>query len=148
MQDISGFGISVRLVASRTFPAGIELTQFADDADSLDIPATELGDKGMGVNGDLIMWRRPNPLELTLNLIPNSDDDKNMQVLAEANRTARGKSPARDVITLSVMYPDGTYRNYNLGGIMSAILGNALASAGRFKSKPYAFAFENVTGNG
>ena len=30
MTDISAFGIRVRLVASTTFPAGIDITQFAD----------------------------------------------------------------------------------------------------------------------
>jgi len=40
MNDISVFGIRVQLVASETFPAGISLTQFADDADPFDTHIT------------------------------------------------------------------------------------------------------------
>ena len=88
--DISAFGIRVQIFASVTFPAGITITQFADDGDSLDVPQQQIADKAMGVNGDLITWSKANPLNLTLNIIPASDDDRNMSVLLEANRVARG----------------------------------------------------------
>jgi hypothetical protein len=132
------------LVASATFPAGIDLTQFADDGDSLDIPQQQIADKAMGVNGDLVVWSRANPLTLTINLIPGSDDDRNMSVLLEANRVARGKRGARDTITLTAVYPDETTQTWSLGRITDGIPGKALASSGRMKSKPYMFAFENL----
>lgn len=144
MQDISAFGIRVRLVASVTFPAGITLTQFADDADSLDVPQQQIRDKAMGVNGDLILWSKANPLNVTINLIPAGDDDRNMSVLLEANRVARGKTGARDVITMTALYPDGSTQTWSNGGITDGIPGKALASSGRIKSKPYMFSFENL----
>ena len=144
MQDISGLGIRVRLTASATFPAGITLTQFADDADSLDVPSQQIADKGMGVNGDLVTWSVANPLNLTVNLIPGSDDDLNMSVLLEANRGARGKQSAQDVITLAAMYPDGTTQVWSPGRITDGMPGKAIASAGRMKSKAYMFTFENL----
>lgn len=144
MEDISAFGIRVQLFASVTFPAGITLTQFADDGDSLDVPQQQIADKGMGVNGDLIVWSKANPLLVTMNIIPGSDDDRNMSVLLEANRVARGKRGARDVITLTALYPDGTTQTWSLGRITDGIPGKALASSGRMKTKPYMFAFENL----
>jgi hypothetical protein len=144
MTDISAFGIRVQIVASVTFPAGINITQFADDGDSLDVPSQQIADKAMGVNGDLITWSKANPIVTTLNVIPNTEDDKNMQVLLEANRAGRGKRPARDVITMTAIYPDGTSRTWTNGAITDGIPGNALASSGRMKTKPYAFAFENT----
>lgn len=144
MQDISAFGIRVRLVASVTFPAGIDITQFADDADSLDVPQQQIADKAMGVNGDLVTWSKANPLLVTLNIIPASDDDRNLSVLLEANRVARGKRGARDVITLTAVYPDGTTQTWSLGRITDGMPGKALASSGRMKTKPYMFAFENL----
>lgn len=145
MQDISGFGIRVRLIASNTFPAGITLTQFADDADSLDLPSQQIADKGMGVNGDLVVWSTANPLPVTVNIIPGSDDDRNLAVLLEANRVARGKRGARDVITLSAIYPDETTQTWSLGKITDGMPGKSIASAGRMKSKAYMFVFENLT---
>lgn len=144
MTDISAFGIRLRLVASVTFPAGIDLTQFADDGDSLDIPQQQIADKAMGVNGDLITWAKANPLLLTINMIPGSDDDRNMSVLLEANRVARGKRGSRDVITITAIYPDETTQTWSQGRITDGIPGKALASSGRMKTKPYMFAFESL----
>lgn len=142
--DISAFGIRVQIFASVTFPTGISITQFADDGDSLDVPQQQIADKAMGVNGDLITWSKANPLNLTLNIIPASDDDRNMSVLLEANRVARGKRGARDVITLTAIYPDGTTQTWSQGRITDGTPGKALASSGRMKTKPYMFTFENL----
>ena len=144
MTDISAFGIRVRLVASNTFPAGIDITQFADDGDSLDVPQQQIADKAMGVNGDLITWSKANPLLLNINVIPATDDDRNLSVLLEANRAARGKRPARDVITLTAIYADGSTQTWSNGAITDGTPGKALASSGRIKTKMYAFAFENL----
>lgn len=145
--DVSGFGLRVRLVASVTFPAGIDLSQFADDADPFDLPSIQVADKAMGVNGDLIVWSKANPLLVTLNLIPNSEDDRNMGVLLEANRPARGKLPARDVVTLTGIYPDGRSITLSGGAITDGMPGQSVSSAGRMKSKSYAFAFEGKAGS-
>lgn len=143
--DVSGFGVRVRLVASVTFPAGITLSQFADDADPFDLPSIQVADKAMGVNGDLVTWSKANPILATLNLIPNSEDDRNMAVLLEANRVGRGKFSARDVITLTGIYPDGRSVTLSNGAITDGMPGQSIASAGRLKSKSYAFAFEGLS---
>lgn len=76
MEDISGVGLRVTIVASNTFPSGITITQFADDADPFDVPSMQLADKAMGLNGDLITWSKASPLTPTINVIPGSEDDK------------------------------------------------------------------------
>lgn len=146
MADISGFGLVVNVKASSSFPSGFQVSQFADDGDSLDIPSMQLADKAMGLNGDLVTWSKAAPLSLTMNIIPNSEDDKNLSVIAEANRVGKGKKSAQDVITVTVAYPDGKYVTYTNGKMTDAMPGNAVASAGRYKSKSYAFSFENVVG--
>lgn len=146
MADISGFGLRARIVASVTFPSGIEVTQFADDADPLDAPSQQVADKAMGLNGDLITWKKANPVIATLNVVPGGDDDKNLAVLLENNRVGRGKQGARDVITMTLVYPDGSTKNLSAGVITDGMPMNGVASAGRLKSKPYAFAFENISG--
>jgi len=146
MADISGFGLVVNVKASVSFPAGFQVSQFADDGDSLDIPSMQIADKAMGLNGDLVTWSKAAPLTLTMNIIPNSDDDKNLSVVAEANRVGKGKKSAQDVITMTVAYPDGKNVTYTGGKLTDAMAGNGVASAGRLKSKAYSWAFENVTG--
>lgn len=144
MNDISGYGLRIQLVASLTFPAGINLTQFADDTDPLDMPSQQIRDKAMGVNGDLITWSRANPLVMNTGVIPGSEDDRNLAVLFEANRTGRGKAGARDVITATIIYPDGSTVTLVQGVITDGMPGKGAASAGRLKTNTYAFAFENM----
>lgn len=146
MNDISSFGLQVRLSASETFPQGITITQFADDADPVDSPSQQVRDKAMGVNGDLIGWSRANPIPLSISVIPGSADDENLSILLEGNRPGRGKLPARDVINATVLYPDGTVRNFSSGFITDGPSAKSSASSGRLKSNTYQFAFENVNG--
>lgn len=144
MQDISSFGIRVMVRASVTFPAGFTVSQFADDADPVDNAAVQLKDKAVGANGDLITWSKANPLTLTLNVIPGSVDDQNLSTLAEANRAARGRFPAQDVVDATVYYADGSSVSLSRGVITDAIIGKPVSSAGRMKTKPYTFAFEDI----
>jgi len=145
MQDVSGFGLKLRLIASVTFPAGITLTQFADDADPFDLPSIQLADTATGLNGDLITWSKANPIKTTVNVVPDSEDDRNLAVLANANRVGRGKNSSRDVITLVGVYPSGRTVTLSAGKITDGAPGNSVSSAGRMKSKAYAFAFEGLS---
>lgn len=143
--DVSAFGIRVRIIASQTFPMGVDITAFADDADPVDMSSIQLRDKAAGVNGDLIVWSKANPVPLTLSVLPNTPDDDNLQILAKANRAAKGRRAVQDEITAIITYPDGRQPLRMLrGAITDGIIGNPVASSGRLKTKPYIFNFEDV----
>lgn len=146
MENISGFGLKLVITASTTFPAGMPVTQFADDTDPLDIPAITVAETGMGLNGDLATWSRATAIDVSLSVVPNGDDDRNLALLLEANRVAKGKRGARDVITLTAMYPDGRSKVLQQGTVISGTPANSVASSGRYKSRTYAFRFENISG--
>ena len=146
MQDVSGFGVVVNLVASTTFPVGITISQFADDADPLDMASVDIADKAMGLNGDLIVWAKAVPLPMVLNVIPGSPDDVNLQTLADANRVGQGKFSAADVITATVVYPDGSTTTLANGRLLSAMFGLSVAGSGREKTRSYGFAFQDKVG--
>jgi hypothetical protein len=143
MQNISGFGLVVNVLASNTFPVGLLLTEFADDSDPFDIASLQIADKAMGLNGDLITWSKPNPIIVTLNVVPQSFTDLNLAILLEANRVGRGKIGARDLITMTAIYPNASPIILINGTITDGIPGSPVASSARLKSKSYAFAFEN-----
>lgn len=145
MQNVSGYGSRIILRASSTFPQGITITQFADDADPFDLPEIQIADTAMGLNGDLVVWNSPTPITATLNVIPGSGDDDNLAALYEANRAARGKRPAQDVITLTQVLPNGRSVTLTQGVITNGRPGQSTASSGRLKSKAYAFAFEGLS---
>lgn len=146
MNDISGFGLKVQMIASVTYPIGIVVTEFADDTDPFDLPSLQIADTAMGLNGDLISWSKANPIKVTLSVIANSISDDLLAILLEANRVGRGKTGARDIITMTGIYPSGSFITLSNGIITNGMPGNGVASAGRLKTKTYEFAFENKIG--
>ena len=148
MQNVSGYGLSINIIASNTFPIGFGVTEFADDNDPLDVPSLQIGDSAMGLNGDLIAWSKANPIKVTLNVIPGSVDDRNLSILLDANRVGKGKVGARDTITMNIQYPepDGSFVQLINGIITDGMPFTAVASSGRKKTNNYQFTFENRVG--
>jgi hypothetical protein len=146
-QDISGYGLELLVKASNTFPIGFTVTQFADDSDPLDMPSFELADKGININGDLITWAKGNVIVLNVSVIADSQSDINFRELANANRVGKGKRPAKDVITITALYPNGRAITYSQGAIANAPPDISVTSSGRFKSNTYMFYFESKNGN-
>jgi len=142
-QDITGFGFSVTIIASNTFPNGLVFTQASDDADGVDFPTVTIGDATMGINGDLLTWSKAVPLPMTINAIPGSLDDDALQTLANANRVSQGRQGARDIITAVVAYPNGTFATLSGGKILTSQFGKSIAASGRQKTKPYSFTFQD-----
>lgn len=141
--DVSATGVSLRIIGSKTFPAGFSVTQFADDADPVDVPNSTVSAATMNVNGDLVASSAPAPVLLNINVLPNTDDDRNLAILLNANRAARGRRFVGDIITVVVSFPDGQTDMYTSGKILTGNVGRSVASAGRIKSKLYSFAFED-----
>lgn len=146
--NVSGFGTTVTVTASATFPQGVVLSQFADDADSLDIPELAVAESGMGLNGTHVVWSKPAVIDLTVNIVPTSNDDVNLAILLEANRVAEGKRGARDQITFVINYPDGRVATLSEGIIVSGIPVNPITQSGRAKTRPYKFRFTQVSKSG
>lgn len=142
--DISASGISLTFTFSKTFPNGFTVTLFADDADPFDLPALIIAAVAMNVNGQMVSWSAPAPILPTINVIPGSEDDNNLAIAFEANRPAAGKRISLDVVTCVATYPDGSTVTVSNGKMLSGFPGKSVASAGRLKSKAYAFAFQDI----
>ncbi|KMJ46895.1 hypothetical protein AB204_00960 [Xenorhabdus khoisanae] len=143
MYDVSATGLSLVIQASTTFPSGITITQFADDADPLDLPAVDIAQTGMDINGNLNYWSTPTPQTITINVLAGSEEDENLAILLEANIAKRGRRHAGDIITLVASYGDGSTTTARNGKITNGSRGNSAASAGRLKSKQYTFVFQD-----
>ncbi|QJB22077.1 putative structural protein [Xanthomonas phage FoX7] len=145
MQNISGFGLSATVIASATFPTGFQVNAFADDASPIDTPDFELADTAMGLNGHGLNWSRPQMSEFTFNVIAGSDDDKNFEILFEANRIGLGKRSARDKIAATVNYPDGSIESFSEGVMVTGTIMPKISAAGRFETRAWRFRFQNKT---
>lgn len=143
MTDISGFGTQITLIASTTFPEGISVTQYSDDTDPFDSASVQIADAAMGLNGDLITWSKAVKIPGVISVLPNTESDQSLQLLADNNRVGKGKFNALDVITITIIYPDGSTATYTGGKMTDASFGNSIASTGRLKTKVYGFSFES-----
>jgi hypothetical protein len=146
MFNISGFGFTVNLQASVTYPVGVQITQFADDTDPSDVPSLQIGDVAMGLNGDLITWSKATPIKLTLSVIPESTDDTTLSILLAANRVGRGKISSKDIIQMNVFYQNQSFITLVNGVITDGVPFSPVANSGRLKTRSYQFAFENYVG--
>jgi hypothetical protein len=146
VNNISGFGLGITILASNTYPVGIQITQYSDDSDPLDIPGLQIADSAMGLNGDLIVWSKANPIKATVSVIPQSDNDKDLSILLSSNRPGKGKAPVRDVISMVIGYPDGNFVLLSNGVITDGTPLSPVASSGRLKTRTYSFTFESYVG--
>lgn len=141
--NISGI-TNITIFASKTFPAGFNVSQFTDDTDPLDSAAIDVQSAEMGANGNLITWNSPKGIPVTIAVIPNSDDDRNLQALLNANRKTKNRRVANDVITMTVTYADESTSTLSNGAILNGNVLKGSTSDNRLKSMPYGFMFEDV----
>ena len=144
MLNITGIGLSATIIASKTFPAGFTVTEFPDDTDPSDGEDTVVNETGAGLNGDLVSWGKPTKQPLTLNVLPNTPSDDNLEILFRANTNTKSHRSVGDVITLILNYADGSRKTYVNGVPISFNRIKKVTQTGRIATRPYAFDFEDV----
>jgi len=144
MFDLSNNGVSYRFISSIIFPAGFTITEWADDSDPFDLPELEIATPSMNLNGDLIVFSKPEPVLITLNVIPDSDADRNLAIVFEANKSGKGRRQAGDICTLIGVYPNGNTTRLSEGKMISGTPGLGVDSSGKGKTASYKFAFQNM----
>lgn len=141
--DVSALGLKVLVTAVPSFPVGFEITQFADDGESLNIGDMTTMESAMGVNGDLVVWRVATPCEVELNVIPNTTDCKNLETLFNLNITQKNRASSKDLITMVITHPDGKQTILANGYIIGGKPSQDYSSTGRANSRTFRFVFEN-----
>ena len=143
MQDIGGLGSKVTIIAVPTFPQGFTITEFASDSDPIVIDDVEVTNTEVGVNGDVVSWHKATTIPVEISVIPNSESDRNLQILVNSNRGAKNKVSLNDDITMSIAYADGTIETYTGGKIVSGRIGKTISSDGKMRTGTYRFVFSN-----
>lgn len=143
MFNISGYGLTITMLASNTFPVGVLLTNWPDDQDPLSFPEVDIADGEVGVNGDLIVWSKGAKIPCTISCIPDSPTDLQLAVLFQANRVGKNKIGARDIIQMGVIQGNNNFGTFTNGIIVSGPPFNGVQSSGRMKTKSYGFIFES-----
>ena len=143
MSNIAALGTKIKVIASKSFPIGFEVDDYADDVDGLVFDAQDIANTAMTLNGNLLVWGKATPIPLSISVVPGSSDDENLGVIFENNRVAVGKMSVKDLITFIIPFPDGKIVTVSGGVMMGGQAGKSISPDGRFKTKTYTFQFES-----
>lgn len=146
-RNISANGTIGHVIASKTFPVGFSLSAFATDAGGFENESLPIADVQSGANGDMVVWSKVSPQKISISVIPDSEEDENFTIILIANRPGLRKIPVGDIITLTLIRPNGKIISLSDGVMLE---GNALPSIsneGRINTKVFKFAFREFSLN-
>lgn len=140
----------------------VTLTEFAEDADPISISDLEVRKGGMNLNGNLVSWAAPNPITVSLSLIPGSASDKKLSALIRACHLGGKGNQIGDafISSMTIAVPTSvgatdagtlaisgskTQWSFSNGFITSGPVAQGTNSDGKATTKTYTFTFEKVT---
>jgi hypothetical protein len=141
MQNISGFGTTIDLLAIQTFPLGFSIRHFADDVDPLTAELVEPSGFEMLYDGTLFPFSKAAPIKVGVSVLADSDDDINLKILMQTRSIKSNLLPIDDFISWSINYPDNSKILLSNGTILTGQLLTSISSSGRKKSNTYNFVF-------
>ena len=144
MQNVSATGMKIRIVAVPTFPAGFDVTQFADDGDPLSGDTLDITSTATALNGDLVAWSVPNSIAANISVLPGTPEAKNLDILWNVNRVGKNKLAAQDVVSMVISYPNGDTKILSNGVIASGPAYDSGSSDGRLRTRDYGFVFQDA----
>lgn len=146
MENISGLGLGITILALQSFPMGFSLSQFADDINPFEVEEIEPVGYDMLYDGSLFAFDKAAPVLLTIGLIAGTADDINCKVLLQARKASSGIIPLPDITSMVVTYGDGGRLLLSNGTILKGPLGDTIQASGRKKGNQYTFVFGSFNG--
>lgn len=134
--DVSATGFSIFIKTSETFKNGFYLEGLADDADPLGFEELTLAETDTNVNGDLVVFGKPQVLNPKISVIAGSPADNNLQAMLAARQ-----SGVKELVEMTVAYPDGSGLTASGGVMTTGTKGKGVGSSGRTATRTYGFAF-------
>jgi hypothetical protein len=146
MQNISGFGAKVTVLALQTFPMGFTLSEFADDVDPIIFEEVQPVGYEMMYDGGLYSFESAAPVLAHVSVIPGSEDDMNLRILLSNKKSGPSILPIEDVTSMSIQYPNNGMVMLTNGTIVKGPLADSIIQTGRKKANTYTFAFGSFAG--
>lgn len=155
MIDVSMAGASITIKASglKSNP----ITEFSDEGTPIDVPALEVAAGSMNLNGNLVTWTKPAPVQISFTLIPGSESDNDLRSFLRAVHVGgKGKTVGNAyiesmVISVPIAASNSatnkkTYKSYDFknGRLLSGLPAFGSNSEGKASPSTYTFMFEGV----
>jgi len=145
MDNVGGFGVVISLIATKTFPVGLTLSKFSDDVSPIEFSESQVADHEFLVDGDIISFETSSAVTVKIGVIPGSDDDDNLSIMLNSNKSIFRIGGLPDLMIMSILYPNQPGIVLNRGYIRSGSLGTSMSEAGRGKGKQFEFIFAECT---
>lgn len=158
MIDVSMAGASIVLNSKNNLVSTRPITEFSDDGTPIDISNLEVASGNMNLNGLLVTWTKPNPVQVSFTLIPGSDSDRELRkFLAAVHVGGKGESVGEAYIgSMVYSYPtpntqtstSGKNRNtvtFSNGRLLSGPPAIGTSNDGKGASSTWTFMFESFT---
>ncbi len=146
MIDVSGFGTSVVILSTASFPVGFSVTQFAHDKKPLIVDTTRPIGSVELYDGSLFFFNKTAPIRIHIAVIAGSDDDMNMKIMLQSRKSAVKIIPLPDVTTMTITYGDGGRVMLANGSIIEGPLADTISQDGQRESNTYTFEFGSFAG--
>jgi hypothetical protein len=145
MENIGGFGTTVTILATKTFPVGFTLSKFSDDVAPIEFGESQVADHEFLVDGDIISFETATAVSVKVSVIPGTEDDENLNILLNSNKSIFRIGGFPDLMVMTINYPNQAPLVLNKGYIRSGPAGTSISEAGRGKGKQYEFIFAENT---
>lgn len=145
MEHVGGFGTSVTILAMKTFPVGFTVEKFADDVSPIDFGETQIADHEFMVDGRIFSFETGAAISVKIGVIPGTDDDENLSILLNANKSVLRMGGIPDLCFMTINYPFQAPIVLNNGYLRVGKFGTSIAETGRGKGKVYEFVFSEGT---
>lgn len=157
MVDISMAGAVISIsAAGKTFA---NISEFSHDGTPISVSDIEVAGSAMNLNGELVTWYKPNPIEVSFSLIPGSKSDHELNAfLRSVSIGGKGASVAEAfveslTITVPKLADNGTALaqsgsltyTFTNGRLLRGNPGISSDSDGVAQSRTYTFIFEGVS---
>lgn len=136
LYDIAATGVSIFIKAETSFSQGFFVEGMADDSDPLAFAEMTVAEADVNINGDLVVWGKPQVMNPTLNVVAGSPADNNLQVMLAARENG-----VREQVEMTVTYPDGSSVTASEGVLTTGTKGKGVTTAGRTATRSYQFVF-------
>lgn len=145
--------IDVSFAGSKIKIAGVDVDDFMDDANPIEIQDTEVSSVGVNCNGCMIRNAKPNVIMLSVTVIPGSKTDSDLYKLFKKYRVQDGNNKAKEwakALDATITLGNGTLKKttYQFGGgtFVSGPPGPVSSAEGKLQGRTYTFAFAAITG--
>ena len=126
---------------------GIQITDFMDDANPIDIQDTEVANIEWSCNGRMIRTVKPSSVIISITVIPGSPSDQTLHSMWQRNfNGSLDLDASDDPITLSITPGNPKMHSYiySNGTFLSGAAGVTANGQGKFGGNTYTFSFESI----